>query len=42
MHWLQTLDVELFRFINRSLSNPVFDAAVRKGRQRFGGSTPGA
>src|SRR5512136_278281 len=25
MHWLQTLDVNLFRFINQSLMNPVFD-----------------
>ena len=25
MHWLQTLDTSLFRFINRSLVNPVFD-----------------
>jgi 4-amino-4-deoxy-L-arabinose transferase-like glycosyltransferase/membrane-associated phospholipid phosphatase len=25
MHWLQTLDTGLFYFINRSLSNPLFD-----------------
>ena len=25
MHWLQTIDTALFRFINGSLSNPVFD-----------------
>lgn len=25
MHWLQTLDVGLFHFINRSLGNPLFD-----------------
>jgi len=25
MHWLQTLDIALFHFINGSLSNPVFD-----------------
>ena len=25
MHWLQTLDAGLFHFINRSLSNPLFD-----------------
>ena len=25
MHWLQTLDTDLFHFINRSLSNPLFD-----------------
>jgi len=25
MHWLQTLDTSLFRFINQSLSNPFFD-----------------
>ena len=25
MHWLQTLDVEVFRFINLRLSNPAFD-----------------
>ncbi len=25
MHWLQTLDIGLFRFINQSLSNPFFD-----------------
>src|ERR1039458_1712923 len=25
MHWLQTLDTNLFFFINRSLANPVFD-----------------
>ena len=25
MHWLQTLDTNLFLFFNRSLVNPVFD-----------------
>jgi 4-amino-4-deoxy-L-arabinose transferase-like glycosyltransferase/membrane-associated phospholipid phosphatase len=25
MHWLQTLDTSLFHFVNRSLTNPVFD-----------------
>src|ERR1039457_2899616 len=25
MHWLQTLDIGLFHFINRSLGNPFFD-----------------
>src|SRR6516162_5890940 len=25
MHWLQTLDVGLFRFINGTLSNSIFD-----------------
>ncbi|HLX96987.1 MAG TPA: phosphatase PAP2 family protein, partial [Verrucomicrobiae bacterium] len=25
MHWLQTIDIALFRFINGSLSNPFFD-----------------
>jgi membrane-associated phospholipid phosphatase len=25
MHWLQTLDIGLFHFINRSLGNPLFD-----------------
>ena len=25
MHWLQTLDIALFHFINGSLSNPLFD-----------------
>ena len=25
MHWLQTLDTNLFFFVNRSLVNPVFD-----------------
>jgi undecaprenyl-diphosphatase len=25
MHWLQTLDTDLFLFINRSLANPFFD-----------------
>ncbi len=25
MHWLQTLDINLFRFINQTLMNPVFD-----------------
>ena len=28
MHWLQTLDVGLFRFINETLSNPVFVALM--------------
>ncbi|PYI88485.1 MAG: hypothetical protein DME26_03545, partial [Verrucomicrobia bacterium] len=28
MHWLQTLDTSLFRFINGSLSNPLFDAVM--------------
>src|SRR6185503_3747572 len=28
MHWLQTLDTCLFRFINQSLSNPLFDAIM--------------
>ncbi len=28
MHWLQTLDVGLFRFINLRLINPVFDAVM--------------
>ena len=28
MHWLQTLDVELFRFINLRLMNPVFDVLM--------------
>ncbi len=28
MHWLQMLDTELFRFINLSLVNPVFDAVM--------------
>src|SRR5271154_6320504 len=25
MHWLQTLDTNLFLFVNRSLANPFFD-----------------
>jgi 4-amino-4-deoxy-L-arabinose transferase-like glycosyltransferase/membrane-associated phospholipid phosphatase len=25
MHWLQTLDVDLFRHVNQTLANPVFD-----------------
>jgi undecaprenyl-diphosphatase len=25
MHWLQSLDIALFHFINRSLGNPFFD-----------------
>jgi len=25
MHWLQTLDTNLFFFVNRSLANPFFD-----------------
>jgi 4-amino-4-deoxy-L-arabinose transferase-like glycosyltransferase/membrane-associated phospholipid phosphatase len=28
MHWLQTVDTELFRFINLSLINPVFDVVM--------------
>ena len=28
MHWLQTLDVDLFRFINLKLVNPVFDVLM--------------
>ena len=28
MHWLQTLDIELFRFANLRLANPVFDAVM--------------
>ncbi len=28
MHWFQTLDVELFRWINLGLSNPAFDALM--------------
>jgi len=28
MHWLQTLDIELFRFVNLKLANPVFDAVM--------------
>ncbi len=28
MHWLQTLDVSLFRFINLTLSNPLFDVVM--------------
>jgi membrane-associated phospholipid phosphatase len=28
MHWLQTLDLGLFRFINGSLANPVLDAVA--------------
>src|SRR5512143_1693941 len=28
MHWLQTLDTELFRFINLTLINPVFDVVM--------------
>ncbi len=28
MLWLQTLDVALFRFINQTLSNPLFDVAM--------------
>jgi membrane-associated phospholipid phosphatase len=28
MHWLQTLDVELFRLINQALMNPVFDVVM--------------
>jgi membrane-associated phospholipid phosphatase len=28
MHWLQTLDVELFRFVNHTLINPVFDVVM--------------
>ena len=25
MHWLQTLDTDLFLFVNQSLANPFFD-----------------
>ncbi|HWC59790.1 MAG TPA: hypothetical protein VHC44_08855, partial [Verrucomicrobiae bacterium] len=28
MHWLYTLDVGVFRFINDKLSNPVFDKVM--------------
>ena len=28
MHWLQTLDVELFRLVNLTLINPVFDVVM--------------
>jgi 4-amino-4-deoxy-L-arabinose transferase-like glycosyltransferase/membrane-associated phospholipid phosphatase len=28
MHWLQSLDTALFHFINRSLSNPLFDSLM--------------
>ena len=28
MHWLQTLDIELFRFVNLTLINPVFEAVM--------------
>ena len=28
MHWLQTLDVDLFRFVNLKLINPVFDVVM--------------
>src|SRR5450759_4994064 len=28
MHWLQTLDTSLFRFINGSFSNPLLDAVM--------------
>src|SRR5436190_4447659 len=28
MHWVQTLDIELFRFINLKLVNPVFDVLM--------------
>jgi len=28
MHWLQSLDVGLFRFVNQSLSNPLFDGVM--------------
>ncbi|HWW02644.1 MAG TPA: glycosyltransferase family 39 protein [Candidatus Acidoferrum sp.] len=28
MHWLQSLDVELFRFVNSNLANPVCDALM--------------
>ena len=28
MHWLQTLDTELFRFVNLTLINPVFDVVM--------------
>jgi 4-amino-4-deoxy-L-arabinose transferase-like glycosyltransferase/membrane-associated phospholipid phosphatase len=38
MQWLQTLDLELFRFINLRLSNPVFDAVMpfASGNALFG------
>ncbi len=37
MLWLQTLDVALFRFINQTLSNPLFDAVMPwlSGNQLF-------
>ena len=28
MHWLQTMDLDLFRFINGTLSNPFFDKVM--------------
>jgi membrane-associated phospholipid phosphatase len=28
MHWLQTLDIELFRFVNLKLVNPLFDVLM--------------
>jgi hypothetical protein len=28
MHWLQSLDVSLFRFINQTLSNSIFDVVM--------------
>jgi 4-amino-4-deoxy-L-arabinose transferase-like glycosyltransferase/membrane-associated phospholipid phosphatase len=28
MHWLQTLDIDLFRFANLKLANPVFDVVM--------------
>jgi undecaprenyl-diphosphatase len=38
VHWLQQLDVDLFRFINGTLSNPVFDQIMPfVSRNPFGG-----
>ena len=28
MHWIQTLDTALFRFVNDTLANPVFDKVM--------------
>ena len=28
MHWLQALDTSLFRLVNQSLSNPLFDRVM--------------
>src|SRR3989304_502865 len=38
MHWLQTLDAGLFRFLNQSLSNPLFDEVMPRlsGNRLFG------